>query len=59
MVEESCPLFHKVVRIEILHGIDEKVWGLDCRIGTRIIRFYFPIKKYTTKILIIIIYNIY
>ena len=47
------------IRIEILHGIGEKVRGPDRRIGMRIVRFYFPIKKYTKKILIIIIYNIY
>ena len=47
------------IKIEILHGIGEEVRRSDHRIGMRIIRFYFPSKKYTKKILIIIIYNIY
>jgi len=35
----------KVIRIEILHRIGERVQGSDCKIGMRIISSYFPIKK--------------
>ena len=35
----------EVIKIEILYGISERVPESDCRIGTRIIRYYIPIKK--------------
>ena len=33
----------KFIKIEILNGIGERIWGLDRRIGTMIVRSYFPI----------------
>ena len=35
----------KIIKIEILHRIGERVWESDCRIGTKIIRSYFPIVR--------------
>ena len=35
----------KIIKIEILYWLGERVWESDRRIGTKIIRSYFPIAR--------------